>query len=284
MQSSQLASTSAAGETTAIARLNAKVHIALEDLTSKVESVRPAIKKNLEQNFTNALEREMAAAAEAIRSAALRLASVKERAPSSSPEDLQVHGAILDTAMAITHAVGNLISCATASQNEIVAQGRGSSTKGAFYKKNNRWMDGLISAAKAVAIATDHLVECADGVIMGTRRMEELIVAGNEVSASVAQLVAASKVFEEVRINEYLLCLNCSFLYLQYNKGISTSPHPLKHREGGNVCEKICNRIYCEIRTCALAMSSRMGGLRFTTILGNEFHPLYPVNPLKATI
>jgi len=136
----------------------------------------------------------MAAAAEAIRSAALRLASVKERAPSSSPEDLQVHGAILDTAMAITHAVGNLISCATASQNEIVAQGRGSSTKEAFYKKNNRWMDGLISAAKAVAIATGHLVECADGVITGTRRMEELIVAGNEVSASVAQLVAASKV------------------------------------------------------------------------------------------
>lgn len=64
----------------------------------------------------------------------------------------------------------------------------------AFYKKNNRWTEGLISAAKAVANSTNLLIETADGVIGGRNSPEQLIVASNDVAASTAQLVAASRV------------------------------------------------------------------------------------------
>lgn len=67
-------------------------------------------------------------------------------------------------------------------------------SRAAFYKKNNRWTEGLISAAKAVAASTNTLIETADGVISGRNSPEQLIVASNDVSASTAQLVAASRV------------------------------------------------------------------------------------------
>lgn len=67
-------------------------------------------------------------------------------------------------------------------------------SRAAFYKKNNRWTEGLISAAKAVATSTNMLIETADGVISGRNNLEQLIVASNDVSASTAQLVAASRV------------------------------------------------------------------------------------------
>lgn len=68
-------------------------------------------------------------------------------------------------------------------------------SRAAFYKKNNRWTEGLISAAKAVATSTNLLIETADGVISGRgKNLEQLIVASNDVAASTAQLVAASRV------------------------------------------------------------------------------------------
>lgn len=79
-------------------------------------------------------------------------------------------------------------------QQEIVQAGRGSSSRTAFYKKNNRWTEGLISAAKAVASSTNTLIETADGVLSKRNSPEQLIVASNDVAASTAQLVAASRV------------------------------------------------------------------------------------------
>ena len=73
-------------------------------------------------------------------------------------------------------------------------EGRGSMSKTQFYKKHNRWTEGLISAAKAVATSTNTLIETADGVISGRNSPEQLIVASNDVAASTAQLVAASRV------------------------------------------------------------------------------------------
>ncbi|KAJ2130470.1 sla2 Src-like adaptor 2, partial [Coemansia sp. RSA 520] len=116
------------------------------------------------------------------------------RDSSLTDRQVQVHDAILDSSMAMTNAIAQLIRAATASQQEIVAQGRGSSSKEAFYKKNNRWTEGLISAAKTVAMATNTLVETADGVIKGTRTLEHLVVAAREVSAATVQLVAAARV------------------------------------------------------------------------------------------
>jgi len=111
-----------------------------------------------------------------------------------STYELRVHDSIVDAAMAVTNAIARLIKAATASQKEIVEQGRGSSSAGVFYKKNNRWTEGLISAAKAVAGSTNTLIETADGVISGRNSPEQLIVASNDVNASTAQLVAASRV------------------------------------------------------------------------------------------
>jgi huntingtin-interacting protein 1-related protein len=101
---------------------------------------------------------------------------------------------ILEAAIAVTNAIAQLIKAATASQQEIVREGRGASSRTAFYKKHNRWTEGLISAAKAVATSTNMLIETADGVISGRNSPEQLIVASNEVAASTAQLVAASRV------------------------------------------------------------------------------------------
>jgi hypothetical protein len=65
-----------------------------------------------------------------------------------------------------------------------------------FYKKHNRWTEGLIPAARSVAFAARLLIESADGVISGTHTWEQLIVVSNEVTvaAATAQHVAASLV------------------------------------------------------------------------------------------
>jgi hypothetical protein len=143
------------------------------------------------------VEQEMSSAARAIELATQRLQELMSRPRDSSrfsAVDLQVHDSILAAAMAITNAIARLIKAATESQQEIVQQGKGSSSTQQFYKRNNRWTEGLISAAKSVAFATNLLIESADGVLSGTHSLEQLIVASNEVAASTAQLVAASRV------------------------------------------------------------------------------------------
>merc|ERR1712241_1593233 len=81
-------------------------------------------------------------------------------------------------------------------QREIVeerglAQGQ---TDKEFYRKNSRWTEGLISAAKAVGLGAKLLVDAADRVVMGSGKFEEIMVASQEVAASTAQLVIASRV------------------------------------------------------------------------------------------
>ncbi|OCT48559.1 Endocytosis protein end4 [Cladophialophora carrionii] len=141
------------------------------------------------------VDNELTKAANAIEAAAQRLAKMKNKPRDGySTYELKVNDTILEAAVAITNAIAQLIKAATESQNEIVREGRGSSSRTAFYKKNNRWTEGLISAAKAVATSTNTLIETADGVISGRNSPEQLIVASNDVAASTAQLVAASRV------------------------------------------------------------------------------------------
>ena len=191
--------TPADGRTPAIEEQAAKFGNQLSSFTKIVESLVPKDVSKITSNaddIADAVEREMMAAAKAIEDAANRIASLLQApaAPGLSVTDMQVNSAVLESAMAITNAAANLIRCATVAQQEIVAHGRGSSTRQAFYLKNNRWTEGLISAAKAVAQAVSILVESADGVVKGTRKMEELVVAATEVSAATTQLVAASRV------------------------------------------------------------------------------------------
>ncbi|CAG8482347.1 11034_t:CDS:10, partial [Racocetra fulgida] len=185
------------------AKMAANIEMNVQNALHKVSKVvEGMLRHNLdvtnraEGEIGNLVEQEMMNAAKVIEAATARIQALmlRPRDTGLSATELNVHDAILESALAVTNAIANLIRCATASQQEIVAQGRGSSSTAAFYKKNNRWTEGLISAAKAIAVATNLLIEIADGVIHGTRSLEQLIVASNEVAAATAQLVAASRV------------------------------------------------------------------------------------------
>jgi len=181
-------------------RHNSQARMALTGLAEMLDAL--IAKKGGSLTRTNGdigdiVEQEMNSAATAIEAATERLRELMNRPRDStrfSAVDFQVHESILSSAMAITNAIARLIKAATESQQEIVAQGKGSSTVQQFYKRNNRWTEGLISAAKSVAFATNLLIESADGVLSGTHSLEQLIVASNEVAAATAQLVAASRV------------------------------------------------------------------------------------------
>ncbi|KAG0255700.1 sla2 Src-like adaptor 2 [Mortierella polycephala] len=198
VMSQHLGGLSPEGAIRTITRSNEDVQAAVERLAKTAENLIP---KNNQMDPTkldlgDMVELEMGNAARTIEEATARLQALmsKPKNDALSAIELQVNASILESAMAMMRAIGHLIKCATISQQEIVAQGRGSSTNAAFYKKNNRWTEGLISAAKAVAVATTLLVETADGVISKTHSMEQLLVASNEVAAATAQLVAASRV------------------------------------------------------------------------------------------
>ncbi|THH19040.1 hypothetical protein EW146_g2043 [Bondarzewia mesenterica] len=183
-------------------RNNGETRSALTKLSEAVEAIIPKSAKSKALAKANGdigdlVEQEMLGAAQAIEAATARLQELMTRPRDVnrfSAVDLQVHDSILAAAFAITNAIARLIQAATESQQEIVAQGKGSSTSQQFYKRNNRWTEGLISAARAVAFATNLLIESADGVLSGTHSLEQLIVASNEVAAATAQLVAASRV------------------------------------------------------------------------------------------
>ncbi|KAJ5726405.1 uncharacterized protein N7483_007762 [Penicillium malachiteum] len=175
---------------------NLEVQRDLQSLSKLVESFSPKSSKiTTNGDLGDLVDRELNRAADAIEAAAQRLAKLKNKPRDGySTYELRINDAILAAAIAVTNAIAELIKAATETQQEIVREGRGSSSRTAFYKKNNRWTEGLISAAKAVAASTNTLIETADGVISGRNSPEQLIVASNDVAASTAQLVAASRV------------------------------------------------------------------------------------------
>ncbi|TGJ81813.1 hypothetical protein E0Z10_g6934 [Xylaria hypoxylon] len=184
-------------KTDVVINSNNDVQVNLQKLNKLVETFAPGFGRlaSNKGDLGEIVDSELSKAADAIAAAAARLAKLKNKPRDGySTYELKVNDSILDAAIAITNAITQLIKAATATQQEIVQAGRGSSSRTAFYKKNNRWTEGLISAAKAVASSTSTLIETADGVISNRNTPEQLIVASNNVAASTAQLVAASRV------------------------------------------------------------------------------------------
>lgn len=184
-------------KTDVVINKNNDVQVALNNLSKLADAFAPKSKVTAKSGDLGELvDQEMMNAAKAIDAATERLTKLMNKPRDQySTYELKIHDSILEAAIAVTNAIAQLIKAATASQQEIVNQGRGSSmSKNQFYKKNNRWTEGLISAAKAVASSTNMLIETADGVISGRNSPEQLIVASNDVAASTAQLVAASRV------------------------------------------------------------------------------------------
>lgn len=196
LQSFRLQGLEPTQKTDVVINNNHEVLMNLQKLSKLVDTFAPKSNKLTGAgDLGDIVDRELTNAANAIEAAAQRLAKLKKKPRDGySTYELRIHDSILEASIAVTNAIAELIKAATASQQEIVKEGRGSSSRTAFYKKNNRWTEGLISAAKAVATSTNTLIETADGVISGRNSPEQLIVASNDVAASTAQLVAASRV------------------------------------------------------------------------------------------
>ncbi|GMM40337.1 Sla2 protein [Hanseniaspora uvarum] len=105
----------------------------------------------------------------------------------------QINKTILEFALEIIQAVLQLTKASIASQHEVASNNDMKLSQADFYRKNSRWTEGLISAAKAVGNSTKLMIGTADGLLKGSNSYEEFIVASKDVSASTAQLVAASR-------------------------------------------------------------------------------------------
>jgi len=107
---------------------------------------------------------------------------------------LEVNQRILDSCNDLMKAIRELILKSKDLQDEIVAEGKGTASAKEFYKRHHKWTEGLLSAAKSVGWGASILVDAADKVVERKGKFEELVVASNEIAASTAQLVAASRV------------------------------------------------------------------------------------------
>lgn len=83
---------------------------------------------------------------------------------------------------------------ASASQRELLVDGRLDETEKFYASDNNQWSEGLVSAARMVAAATQSLVEAANALVQGQASEERLISAAKQVASSTNQLLVACKV------------------------------------------------------------------------------------------
>lgn len=109
-------------------------------------------------------------------------------------EDLNFDEIILDAAKSIIEATAALLRAASASQRELMVDGRLDETETFYASDNNQWSEGLVSAARMVAAATHSLVEAANALVQGQASEERLISAAKQVASSTNQLLVACKV------------------------------------------------------------------------------------------
>ncbi|XP_043272476.1 huntingtin-interacting protein 1 isoform X2 [Venturia canescens] len=141
------------------------------------------------------VETELLNMDKAIEEAAGRIQEMlnKSRAADSGVK-LEVNGKILDSCTDLMTKIRILVQKSRLLQTEIVAQGKGTASATEFYKRNHQWSEGLISAAKAIGMGANFLLEAADKVVLGDGKFEQLVVASQGIAASTAQLVVASRV------------------------------------------------------------------------------------------
>jgi len=176
-----------------------QVRNALMELVSQAETLSCGLKSDAnESNVGEELENELGDMERAIEEAAARIAQLWDRSKQTQTGiKLEVNDKVLDSCTSLMAAIIQLINKAKALQAEIVARGKGSASADEFYKKNHHWTEGLISAAKAVGFGAKLLTDAADKVVQGQAKFEHLTVASQEIAASTAQLVFASRVKSE---------------------------------------------------------------------------------------
>lgn len=221
---------------------NFQLQKSLQILTKFIEAWSTTDVKSL-GNLEDLLDNEMAQTAKTVSSAVDFLDKLLSD-PRIKGANFEVHEALLEASKMIIDAVVFLIKSATDSQREIVAKTKGSDQSPRdFYKKNSRWTEGLISASKAVAGATNVLIQTADGVLKETNSHEQLIVASNEVAASTAQLVAASRVKanftsqtqDNLEIASSKVSNSCKYLVAQVQKLLEKELNSHKDKHGNEI-------------------------------------------------
>ncbi|XP_037077183.1 huntingtin-interacting protein 1-like [Pollicipes pollicipes] len=171
------------------------VSLALARLGELTRRVADSLRAVSGEEVASLVEQEMTAMDSAIEAAAARIQEILMAARTAdSGVKLEVSEKILDSCTGLMRAIKVLVQRSRDLQAEIIAQGKGSASPTEFYKRNHRWTEGLISAAKAVGMGAKSLLDAADRLVAGTGKFEELIVVTHEIAASSAQLVIASKV------------------------------------------------------------------------------------------
>ncbi|NXI98549.1 HIP1 protein, partial [Psophia crepitans] len=159
------------------------------------EELRPRGLDVKQEELGDLVDKEMAATAAAIETAAARIEEMLSKARAGDTGvKLEVNERILGSCTGLMQAIHILVLASKDLQREIVESGRGAASPKEFYAKNSRWTEGLISASKAVGWGATVMVDAADLVVQGKGTFEELMVCSREIAASTAQLVAASKV------------------------------------------------------------------------------------------
>ncbi len=125
-----------------------------------------------------------------------RLASTR-RSISGSPTDPQFQASISDPiagpAQAVADATTSLLSAAARCEAERHSAAAAVSTGGQPYHIDSMWTEGLVSAGRAVATASQEAVRAADEVVRsGGVGIERAQAAVRTLSSATAQLIAAS--------------------------------------------------------------------------------------------
>lgn len=182
-----------ADETQAVQNKVDEVKTKLQTISNKLCDMS---KKSDSDNVEDLFETEVSSMEKAIEEAASQIEKLlNDSRATDSGVKLEVNEKILDACTNLMKAIRLLVQKSRVLQGEIVSFGKGASTDKEFYKRNHQWTEGLISAAKAVAQGANFLVSAANKAVSGEAKHHlDLVVAAQEIAASTAQLVVASRV------------------------------------------------------------------------------------------
>ncbi|CAD5123527.1 DgyrCDS11865 [Dimorphilus gyrociliatus] len=167
----------------------------LDKLLSLANNLVPKVEDIQKEEVVDLLNMEMSEMSAQIEAASNKIQDIMDAARAKNKGvELEVNESVLGSCTDLMLAIKILVERSKDLQDEIVEQGRGSTSAKEFYKKHHRWTEGLLSGAKAVGWAANALVDSADKVVQGQAKLEKLIVCSQEIAASTTQLVVASKV------------------------------------------------------------------------------------------
>lgn len=158
-------------------------------------SSKARLEQQLDTNQSNLMMAEMIETDKIIKYATNRIEELSEKSRRiETGIKLQVNEKISEVCTCLMKAVRNLMLQSDLLQREVVGAHGMTNNVEDFYKRNSSWTDGLISAAKVVAIGAKSLVDSADRAMSGAGKYSELAAAAHEIATATTQLVVASRV------------------------------------------------------------------------------------------